>query len=150
MERKVLPIFQVAIALILIGVLNRYFPLFDFKLPLRGVISSSLMLLSIVVAFLAVYSFSKHKTTVNPTTPEKTSVIVNTGIYAYSRNPMYLAMAIFLLSMALFCENFLSLLPVALFIWFISKYQIVPEEQTLIENFGENYQNYLTDVRRWL
>jgi len=150
MEQKVLPIFQVIIALILIVILNYVFPAFDFDLPLRGVITASLMLISLLVAFSAIYSFSKHKTTVNPTKPEETSVIVNTGIYAYSRNPMYLAMAIFLFSMALFSENLLAALPVLLFIGFISRYQIAPEERTLTENFGDDYSEYLVQVRRWI
>lgn len=150
MEQKILPVFQVAIALLFIGLINHYFPAFNYNLPLRGVITASLMLISILVAFTAVYSFSQHRTTVNPNKPEATSVIINTGIYAYSRNPMYLALAIFLLSMALFCENILSLLPIPLFTWFIAKYQIVPEERALTEKFDDTYKNYLAEVRRWI
>ena len=150
MEQKVLPVFQVFIALILIALINRYFPAFNYNLPLRGLITATLMLISILVAFFAVYSFSKHRTTVNPTKPENTTVIVNTGIYAYSRNPMYLAMVIFLFSMALFCENIITFLPIPLFVWFIAKYQIEPEERTLLDSFGDNYSDYLISVRRWI
>lgn len=150
MEQKILPVFQVFIALALILLFNRFFTAFNYQLPLKALISSILVIFSITIALVAIVSFRKHKTTVNPSTPENTSIIVNTGIYSYSRNPMYLAMAIFLLGISLFCENLLSILPVPLFIWFIAKYQIIPEEKALTLQFGDNYKNYLLEVRRWV
>jgi protein-S-isoprenylcysteine O-methyltransferase Ste14 len=150
MEQKILPVFQVAIAFAMILFFNRFFTAFNYQLPSKATICVFLIGLSVGVAFMAVYSFKQHKTTVNPTKPENTSVIVNTGIYAYSRNPMYLAMAVFLFSTALFCENILAFLPVPLFVWFIAKYQIEPEEKALALHFGEDYKQYLLHVRRWI
>jgi protein-S-isoprenylcysteine O-methyltransferase Ste14 len=103
-----------------------------------------------LLGFVAIYSFRKHQTTVNPTKPETTSVIVNSGIYAYSRNPMYLAMLIFLIAVSALYENALAFLPIPLFIWFITQYQIKPEEKILAEKFREDYQKYLLTVRRWI
>lgn len=150
MEQKILPVFQVVIALMLILFFNRFFTAFNYQLPSKLLITTFLIVISVGIALVAVLSFKKHKTTVNPTKPENTSTIVNTGIYSYSRNPMYLAMAISLLGVALFCENILAILPVPLFIWFISKYQIVPEERALALHFGDEYKQYLLEVRRWI
>lgn len=150
MEQKILPVFQVIIALVLILFFNRFFTAFNYQLPSKTLISSFLIGISVGIALMAIVSFKKNKTTVNPAKPENTSIIVNTGMYRYSRNPMYLAMAIFLFGIALFCENILSILPVPLFIWFIAKYQIVPEERVLALHFGDNYKQYLLKVRRWI
>lgn len=149
MEKKIVPPVQVIIVIILMYFLTYLFPSFSYSLPEKYVIVSFLISISICVGLLAIYTFRAHKTTINPITPEATSIIVNTGIYALSRNPMYLAMVIFIFAIALFCENFLAMLPVLLFVWFITKYQIIPEERVLALHFGGEYKQYLLEVRRW-
>ena len=109
-----------------------------------------LMVIAIVIGFLAIYSFRVHQTTVNPTKPETSSQVVDSGIYKYSRNPMYLAMLLALFAYATYLENPLNLLICGLFVWYITKYQIVPEEHMLIKLFGEDYVTYKNKVRRWL
>ena len=101
--------------------------------PFYGIRSIGLciffIVLGVIVAFSGVWEFRRSKTTLNPTTPEKSSRIVDTGIYRFSRNPMYLGMA---------------------FMLYITRFQILPEEKTLKEIYGEPYKEYLTKVRRWL
>lgn len=150
MEQKILPVFQVIIAVLLMMLTVNFFPNFHYTFSLKFPIFLLLILLALSIAFIAVYSFKKHQTTVNPTKPEATSKIVHTGIYSFSRNPMYLAMLIFLIAISLLCENSLAFLPILLFIWFITIYQIKPEERTLKTHFGEEYNHYLLSVRRWI
>ena len=62
------------------------------------------LFIAITVGIAAVISFNKHKTTVNPTKPETSSTIVSSGIYSFSRNPMYLAMLIALYRLLIICS----------------------------------------------
>ena len=103
-----------------------------------------------MIGFLAIYSFRVHQTTVNPTKPETSSQVVDSGIYKYSRNPMYLAMLLALVAIACYLQNPLNLLICVFFVCYITKYQILPEERMLIKLFGKDYVTYKSKVRRWL
>lgn len=106
--------------------------------------------LSSVIGITSVISFRLAKTTISPFHPNQTSHIVQTGIYRFSRNPMYLSIAIFLVAFAIYLENATALLVIPLFIWSINYLQIQPEEQMLEQKFGEEYLAYKKAVRRWV
>ena len=78
------------------------------------------------------------------------SSLVKDGVYAYTRNPMYVGLVIVLIGWALWLGSFLSLIIVPLFMYAITKLQIKPEEQVLTELFGIEYIEYMKKVRRWL
>ncbi len=82
--------------------------------------------------------------------PEKASKVVDTGIYAYSRNPMYLALLLVLLALASFLANIAVLFIIPVFIAYITRFQIIPEERALTNNFGRDYLDYTNRVRRWI
>ena len=63
---------------------------------------------------------------------------------------MYLGLLLILISTALFIKNFISFLIIPLFVIFINKNQILPEEQILENIFGEEYRNYTKKVKRWI
>ena len=63
---------------------------------------------------------------------------------------MYLAMLLALLAYAFYLENLLAFVICGVFIWYISKYQIIPEERMLEKLFGQEYQHYCQQVRRWI
>jgi protein-S-isoprenylcysteine O-methyltransferase Ste14 len=94
--------------------------------------------------------FFKNETTVNPINPEKTTSLVTSGIYGYSRNPMYVGFALSLLAWAALLGSYTSLIGIPLFIWTITKSQIIPEEIALEQKFGESFLEYKKHVRRWL
>jgi len=150
MKQKVLPVFQVIIAIALMYAIKHFLPSFGFQLAFKTELCGLLILLSVIIGFTAIYSFKKHNTTVNPTKAESTSTIVNTGLFAYSRNPMYLAMLIFLLAIGILISNWLVIFPILLFIWFITEFQIKPEEEILTKYFKDEYLTYLSKVRRWI
>lgn len=150
MELKIIPVIQVIICLALM-VLSRYiFNTLSYQLTGVIPITSVLFLIAILVALFAITSFRKHQTTVNPSKPETASIIVNTGIYAFSRNPMYLAMLILVIAAALYLQNIVAMFIIPMFIAYITRYQIVPEENALTLLFGEEYENYKKKVRRWI
>jgi len=97
-----------------------------------------------------VMAFRVAKTTVDPRTPEKASALVISGVYRYSRNPMYVAFALFLLAWAIYLASPWSLAGVAGFVLFMDRLQIPAEEQALESLFGEDFRRYQGKVRRWL
>jgi protein-S-isoprenylcysteine O-methyltransferase Ste14 len=115
--------------------------------PGRVWLAASLAALGIGVIFGGVRAFSAAKTTVNPLEPATTAAIVTGGIYRLTRNPMYLGM---LLGWAAFLPNAAAVVFPILFILFITRYHIRPEERTLQSKFGAAYETYLQSVRRWL
>ena len=92
---------------------------------------------------------AKARTTINPLTPEKSSRLLSTGVFALSRNPIYLADAVFLFAWALYLEQAFALVAPLLFILLIN-FQIKKEEQALQALFGDDYSQYCQRVGRWL
>ncbi|MGI2258672.1 methyltransferase family protein [Shewanella sp. GXUN23E] len=102
------------------------------------------------VAFAGVQAFRRGQTTVNPTRPEKASCLIDGGIYQYTRNPMYLGFALALTGWGGYLADPLALAWVPLFIWYLTAFQIKPEERALTALFGDEYLSYCRTVRRWL
>ena len=76
--------------------------------------------------------------------------MVQGGPYRFTRNPMYLGMACVLLGACAWLANPLALLAVFVFVGYITRFQIMPEERALLGKFGGAYADYLRRVRRWL
>ena len=114
-------------------------------LNLLGVIG---LVLSLALFFSSLNIFNSYKE--NPKPQTHTKRIIKTGIFAYCRNPMYMAFILFQFSMFLIFENvayFLSSL--GLFFW-INNFVIPKEEKYLIETFGDEYDRYLIAVKKWM
>jgi len=77
-------------------------------------------------------------------------VLVARGIYRYSRNPMYLGFLLLLTALACYLMNAAAFILLPLFLLYMNRFQIVPEERHLLQKFGTEYQAYTTQVRRWL
>ncbi|MBA6265365.1 isoprenylcysteine carboxylmethyltransferase family protein [Colwellia sp. Bg11-12] len=150
MELKIIPVVQVLIAVILMITFSKLWPMFSFNWPAHLIVALLLLVLSVGVGISAIVSFKKHKTTVNPTKPETSSTVVSSGIYATSRNPMYLAMLIALVSLTYYLQHLMCLPVILIFMSYMTLYQIIPEEQMLTKIFGQQYIDYQAKVRRWL
>jgi len=98
---------------------------------------------------MSLVKFLRARTTVDPTLRSVSSTLVTTGIYAYSRNPMYLAMLLLLLAWGLWLGNAFNTLLAALFVGYMNRFQIRQEEAVLLRLFGQDFQKYCTKVRRW-
>jgi protein-S-isoprenylcysteine O-methyltransferase Ste14 len=107
---------------------------------------------AVAVAFSVsgVLAFRKAKTTKNPMKPEAASSLVVTGIYKVTRNPMYVGLSILLLAWAVFLWSAWVLVGPLVFVAYISRFQIAPEERVLAQLFGAEYAAYKARVRRWL
>ena len=118
--------------------------------PYRSILSFAFATLGVAIALLGVGSFRRARTTVNPLKPDTTSSLVTSGIYRYTRNPMYLGMALALVGWAVFLGNALTLIFVAGFMLYMNRFQIAPEERVLASLFGTEFAAYQRKVRRWL
>ncbi len=122
----------------------------EIPTTLGWIVVSLLCLLGCISLFWALLQFRKAKTTVNPTTPEKVSTLVVTGPFRFSRNPMYLGMALWLIAWAFHLNSPFSLLALIFFVSWLTWFQIIPEEIILLEKWGSTYTTYVKSVRRWL
>jgi protein-S-isoprenylcysteine O-methyltransferase Ste14 len=82
--------------------------------------------------------------------PESSSSLVVSGIYRWSRNPMYLGFLLGLLGWAIFLSNVLAFLFLPVFILYMNRFQIEPEEKALAVLFGKQFAAYKSRVRQWL
>lgn len=89
------------------------------------------------------------RTTISPHRPAGTTVLVRSGLFALSRNPIYLGIAGLLIAHAVVRRSMLALLPAAAFVVVLDRTQIPDEEHALAERFGEEFAQYAAQVRRW-
>ena len=82
------------------------------------------------------------KTSINPRDFKGTTKLVCTGIFRFSRNPMYLSLLLILLAWTLWLGNSLAWLGVIIFILVINQFQIAREETYLENKFGDEYRRY--------
>lgn len=99
---------------------------------------------------LGLIEFYKSSTSIDPHDPHKASSLVTNGVYSISRNPMYVGLLLILVGYGFYLGNVLVFAMLPLFIGYMNRYQIIPEENIMEENFGEEYQKYKSEVRRWL
>ena len=126
----------------------------EFILPKYPIIYlfNMIGLIGLIVSLIFFYSgfnlFKSYKEDPNPASD--TNRLIKTGIFAYTRNPIYLALVLFDFSMFLVFENVMYLLSsLGLFIW-INNYVIKVEEDYLKNKFGDEFVRYSGAVKRWL
>jgi protein-S-isoprenylcysteine O-methyltransferase Ste14 len=127
-----------------------FLPRSDLATPWNWALGAILMLIAGLVGPPAIWRFRKAGTMVNPVAIEKASVLVTGGVYRWSRNPMYLAMVALLGAVVAFTAQPWLILGVVVFVLFITRFQIIPEERAMRKRFGAAYQAYCSEVRRWL
>ena len=104
----------------------------------------------LVVGLAGIVSFWRARTTINPTKPSATSSLVTSGVFRFTRNPMYLSLLLYLLAWAAYLSNWLAFVFLPVFVLYINVFQIKPEERALSLLFGPEYASYKGRVRRWL
>ena len=101
-------------------------------------------------AILASGLFGFFRAGNDPEPWKKDTQLVTSGLYRFSRNPMYLGMVMVQLGIALFCQSIGGVLSVPLAIALVDRFVIAREEPHLRATFGRDYENYCKRVRRWL
>ena len=122
----------------------------EMPIALRIGVGLVAALIGFGIAISGVIAFRRAHTTVSPLKPETASRLVISGVYRFTRNPMYLGLCLVLAGWAFFLASALSLVGPLAFVLYITRYQIVPEEKMLSRLFGNAFADYQAKVRRWI
>jgi protein-S-isoprenylcysteine O-methyltransferase Ste14 len=150
LELKIPPLFLLAIFAVGMWSLSILFPAYQTNMPGNIGAACIFFVLGILIPAGAVISFRRARTTVDPRVPDESTELVKTGIYQFSRNPMYLGFLSLLVSWFFYLGNWAGIILLPLFVLYLTRFQIMPEERILLEHFGEPFQDYLNTVRRWI
>lgn len=110
----------------------------------------ALIAVGLAIDASALWAFWRQRTTINPLHPERTTALVSGGIYRHTRNPMYLGLVCLMLAWTLALGEWAAALGPLVFVAYITRFQIVPEERAMAVHFGQAYAAYCQRVRRWL
>ena len=150
LELKVPPVAQVIVTAAAMVGISKIAPALKFSLGGSTALAVGLGVVGLGSGILGVTQFRKAQTTPNPHALEKVSSLVTSGIYQYTRNPMYVGLVLILLGWAFYLSHFLAFVLLPVFIFYMTRFQIQPEERMLAQKFGKHYQAYLKKVRRWI
>lgn len=98
----------------------------------------------------ALLAFRRSRTTVDPLRPHRAQTLVIGGVYQLSRNPMYVGLLLMLVAWAVFLDALWPFVAPVLFVFYVNRFQIEPEEKALAQLFGAEYSTYCARVPRWL
>ncbi len=149
-ELKVPPDIVALIAAALMWVGSAVAPTVAIPAPLRVGVAAALFSIGVGFIVSARVVLGRANTTWLPARPGRTRHLVTTGVYRFTRNPMYLGTLLILLGWAVVLESPFALIFSAIYMFYINRFQIEPEERTLSARFGRDYGDYLRHVRRWL
>ena len=139
--------------LVMILVISNYFSSKKIDLillPNQDLISIIILLIGMLILINPIFKFIKSKTTIDPIKFKKVNKLIISGIYKYSRNPMYLGLLMIVISTSIFYLNIFSITTPFFFYFWISRFQIKREEIFLTDKFGKEYLLYMTKTRRWI
>jgi protein-S-isoprenylcysteine O-methyltransferase Ste14 len=125
-------------------------PSLALAIPWRHGIAVALALAGLIITVTGLLAFREANTTVNPAKPDATSAMVTWGVYRLSRNPMYLGLLLVLTGWGVFLSHALAFILLPLFVGYMNRFQISPEERALSTKFGPEFAAYRQSVRRWL
>ena len=149
LELKIPPVALVFLLGALMWLVSAYSG-FIIAVPWRSTFVLIFCIVGFAIALAGVLTFRRAKTTVNPLTLEATTTMVTWGIYRFTRNPMYLGLRFILAGWAIHLSNLLAFAFIPLFVWYLNRFQIVPEERVLEAKFSHAFTAYKCSVRRWL
>ena len=150
LELKIPPPAVGLVTALLMWLASQAVPSFTWPSAVRIAAAIVLVAIGACITIAGVVSFMRARTTINPVKPSSASSLVITGIYRFTRNPMYLGSLFILLGWAVFLANVLAFLLLPGFVLYINRFQITPEETALSGIFGSEFATYKANVRRWL
>ena len=124
------------------------FPIIEFK---NKFIFGSFMITSgLTIILSAIILFKKYKTTITPLKPSRATKLIVNGVYKFSRNPMYLGLLLVLIGVSIMLNPIGGIFFIPLFILYLNYFQIIPEENAMIQLFKGEFLKYKRNVRRWI
>jgi len=137
-----------AVFVVLVWGLTVVVPALIFSWPGQGEIALVLLSIGLILTAMAVFELFRARTTIIPR--RDPNALVTTGIFRFSRNPIYLGDAFMLAASALWFEIWPALLLVPLFAGLIQHRFINGEEAVLKETFGEKFEQWQQQTRHWI
>ena len=132
----------------LINYTKNTFPKIEIK---NEIIFGSFMIISgLIVILSAITTFKKYHTTITPLNPANATKLITDGIYKFSRNPMYLGLLLVLLGFTIILNLIGGFFLIPLFILYLNLFQIIPEENAMVDLFKDEFLEYKKNVRRWI
>lgn len=150
LELKIPPLFLVVVAAVLMWIGAYSFRQLSFRFTHQPLVACGFALCGAFTCAIGIMEFNRAKTTVNPMKPQSASSLVRTGIYRRTRNPMYLGFLSLLLASAILTGNVAAFFVLPGFVIYMNRFQIKPEERALARLFGDEFESYCSQVRRWI
>jgi protein-S-isoprenylcysteine O-methyltransferase Ste14 len=125
-------------------------PRLHVSLAWRGPAAAVLIGAGVVLIAAARAALARADTTFSPVAPARSSSLVTTGVYRFTRNPMYAGMTIALVALAVLLSSPGAVALSVAFVAYIDRFQVRPEERVLRVLFGADYDAYRARVRRWV
>ena len=132
----------------LINYTKNIFPKIEIKWG--DVFGSTIIIFGIIIILSAIVLFKKYKTTITPLKPSKSTKLITDGIYKFSRNPMYLGLSFVLFGISIILNPIGGLFLILIFILYLNLFQIIPEENAMVDLFKDEFLDYRKNVRRWI
>lgn len=150
LELKVPPAVVTFVFIVLMYFVSSIFSFLNIDFMFQIFLSVETAVSGFVLIVAGSYVFNEKKTSINPLKPQSATSLVTNGVYKFTRNPMYLGIVIILFAWLLFLGNILNIVNIVLFVLYMNKYQIIPEEKALEKLFNEEYLSYKAKVKRWI
>ena len=132
----------------LINYTKNIFPKIEIK---NEIIFGSYMIISgLIIILSAIILFKKYQTTISPLNPSNATKLITDGIYKFSRNPMYLGLLLVLVGISIILNLTGGFFFILLFILYMNLFQIIPEENAMVDLFKDEFLDYKKNVRRWI
>ena len=122
------------------------------KIEIRNeiIFGSFMIIIGLIIILSAIILFKKYKTTITPLNPSNATKLITDGIYKFSRNPMYLGLLLMLLGISIILNLTGGIFLIPLFILYLNLFQIIPEENAMVDLFKDEFLDYKKNVRRWI
>jgi len=150
LELRIPPLVLVFAAALVMWLMGGWAPDWRFEVREQILVAVAIASLGVIFCVGGVLQFRRAQTTTNPMRPVASTSLVTSGVYRLTRNPMYVGFALMLCGWAVFLGNPLSLLVLAGFIYYLNRFQVIPEEQALARIFGPEFDAYCHKTRRWM
>ena len=129
-------------------VLQHFIPVYQFVGPPLAYVGIVAIFFGIIIAAISARVFSKVDTGIVPF--DEARVLVTSGFYRFTRNPMYIGMFLVLLGAGYMLGNVSAFFPIPVFFLIIRNNFVLGEERFCEAAFGQQYLDYKMKVRRWI
>ncbi len=129
-------------------VIDVVYPLPNIPIGIQLGIGIAIVISGILLIRSSMTSIDRAGTTYDPYAVS--TALVTTGTYRYTRNPGYLGLAVIQFGLAVMIDSIWILLTTIIAIAVVNQFVIKLEEEKLGRSFGQEYQNYIKQVRRWI